>query len=119
MNALRTKLLERLSGLGEYGWHVRTSLLAFDYAVPETSVRTMLVQFAQEGLIWLGADDEGVVRAWDQWESTADMFSTHPEGCQVRLKLLPPGVEYVQNIPKRLNASAKRIEPRLRGLMSC
>ncbi len=29
----KDKLLERLSRLGEYGWHVRTSLLAFDYAV--------------------------------------------------------------------------------------
>jgi hypothetical protein len=102
----KDKLLDRLSRLGEYGWHVRTSLLAFDYAVPEKRVRTMLVQFAQEGLIWLGADDEeGVVRAWNEWRITAEMFSANPDG-QVRLKLLPPGAEYVQNIPKRLKASA-------------
>jgi hypothetical protein len=34
------------------------------------------------------------------------MFSANPNGGQVRLKLLPPGVEYVQNIPKR-KAAAK------------
>jgi hypothetical protein len=103
----KDKLLERLSRLGEYGWHVRTSLLAFDYAVSETHVRTLLVQFAQEGLIWLGVEDEGVVRAWNEWRSTEEMFSAGSDVGQVTLKLLPPGAEYVQNIPKRLKASAK------------
>ncbi len=102
----KDKLLERLSRLGEDGWHVRTSLIAFDYGVAEVRVRTMLVQFAQEGLIWLGADDDAVVRAWNEWGNTEEMFSSGPEGGQVRLKLLPPGIEYVQNIPKR-KAAAK------------
>ena len=102
----KDKLLERLSRPGEDGWHVRTSLLAFDYGVSEARVRTMLIQFAQEGLVWLAADDEAVVRAWNEWGSTEEMFSAHPDGGQVRLKLLPPGVEYVQSIPKR-KAAAK------------
>jgi hypothetical protein len=102
----KDKLLERLSRLGEDGWHVRTSLLAFDYGVAEARVRTMLVQFAQEGLVWLAADDEAVVRAWNEWGSPEEMFSSHPDGGEVRLKLLLPGMEYVQSIPKR-KAAAK------------
>jgi hypothetical protein len=102
----KDRLLERLSRLGEDGWHVRTSLVAFDYGVSEVRVRTILLQFAQEGLIWLGVDDGAVVRAWNEWGSTEEMFSANPNGGQVRLKLLPPGVEYVQNIPKR-KAAAK------------
>ena len=101
----KDKLLERLSRL-EYGWRVRTSLLAFDYAVSETRVRTLLVQFAQEGFIFLGADHEGVVQPWNEWGSTDEMFSAPKDG-YVSLKLLQPGFEYVQNIPKRLKASAK------------
>jgi|SRR5579863_262235 len=103
----KEKLLVRLDRLGEDGWHVRTSLLAFDYGVPETRVRAMLVEWAQEGLIWLGADDGTEARAWNEWGSAAEMFAAHPDGSQVRLKMLPPGVEYVQSIPKRLRASAK------------
>lgn len=103
----KERLLVRLSRLGEDGWHVRTSLLAFDYGVPDARVRTMLVQWAQEGLIWLGADDGAVARAWNEWGSVEEMFSADTDDSQVRLKLLPPGVEYVQTIPKRLKASAK------------
>ena len=62
----KDKLLERLSRLGEDGWHVRTSLIAFDYGVSEVRVRTMLVQFEQGGLIWLGIDDGAVVRVWNE-----------------------------------------------------
>jgi len=103
----KDKLLLRLSRIGEDGWRVRTSLLAFDYSVPEAQVRKMLVQWAQEGLISLGADDGAEVRAWNEWGSTDEMFSVNVDDGHIRLKLLPVGGEYVQSIPKRFKASPR------------
>lgn len=89
----KDKFLARLSRLGEDGWHVRTSLLAFDYGVPEAQVRKMLVQWAQEGLIWLGADDGASVRPLSQWGSAEEMFAAPEESGHIRIRIQPPSAE--------------------------
>ena len=97
----KDKILARLNRLGEDGWHVRTSLLAFDYSIPEVQVRKMLVQWAQEGLIWLGADDGARIRPWNEWESAEEMFAAPEEGGHIRIKILPPSVESVEGTPPK------------------
>ena len=102
----KENLLARLNRLGEDGWHVRTSLLAFDYGVPEAQVRKMLVQWAEDGLIWLGADDGADVRPWNQWESTDEMFAAPVDSGHIRIKIRPSSTEVVEETPKHLQAAA-------------
>jgi GAF domain-containing protein len=84
----KDKFLLRLNRLGEDGWLVRTSSLAFDYAVSEADVRSSLLRLAQEGVIWLANDDDTQVRPWNEWRNAGEM------GRQVRVKLLPRGAEH-------------------------
>ncbi len=102
----KDNFLARLNRLGEDGWHVRTSLLAFDYGVPEAQVRTMLVQWAQDGLIWLGADDGAEVRPWNQWASADEMFAAPVDGGHIRIKIRPPSAESTEEAPKHFQAAA-------------
>jgi hypothetical protein len=106
----KDKFLARLNRLGEDGWHVRTSLLAFDYGVPEAQVRKMLVEWAQEGLIWLGADDGASVRPLNQWESADQMFAAPDESGHIRIRILPPSAEPAaepaEAAPKHFQAAA-------------
>jgi hypothetical protein len=102
----KRKFLLRLNRLGQDGWHVRPSLLAFDYGIPEAQVRKMLVQWAEEGLIWLGADDGATVRPWNEWDSPDEMFSAPVDAGQIRIRMLPPGAEYCADVPKSATAAA-------------
>jgi hypothetical protein len=106
----KDKFLARLNRLGEDGWHVRTSLLAFDYGVPEAQVRKMLVEWAQEGLIWLGADDGASVRPLNQWASAEEMFAAPDEGGHIRIRMQPPSAEPAaepEAAPKHFQAAAR------------
>ena len=102
----KDNFLARLNRLGEDGWHVRTSLLAFDYGVPEAQVRKMLLQWAEDGLIWLGADDGSDVRPWSQWESTDEMFAAPFDSGHIRIKIRPASAEAVEGAPKHFQAAA-------------
>jgi hypothetical protein len=106
----KEKFLARLNRLGEDGWHVRTSLLAFDYGVPEVQVRKLLVEWAQEGLIWLGADDGASVRPWNQWATAEDMFAAPDESGHIRIRIQPPSeepaAEAVESTVKHFQAAA-------------
>ena len=102
----KDSLLARLNRLGEDGWHVRTSLLAFDYGIPEAQVRKILLQWAQDGLIWLGAYDGADLRAWNQWESTDEMFAAPVDSGYIRIRILPPSEEPVEETPKHFQATA-------------
>jgi hypothetical protein len=72
-------------------------LLAFDYSVPETEVRKLLLQWAEEGTIWLGADDGDSIRPWNQWTKTDEMFWV--DGGQVQIRLTPPVSEPANDAP--------------------
>jgi hypothetical protein len=102
----KDNFLSRLDRMGQDGWHVRTSLLAFDYGIPEAQVRKMLLQWAQEGLFWLGADDGDNVRPWNQWGTTDEMFSAPVDSGHIRLRILPPSAECVEEEPKYFQAAA-------------
>lgn len=82
--------------------HFQTNVLSVQYEIPEPHVEEMLLDWAEERLIWLAAwDAQGSRdRQWHEWPAKEDVFRQRLDRYSVKVKILYRGSKHLAELKK-------------------